>query len=209
MHRTRIAVALASVALILSVVTWQGEAQAGGTHYLVQLQGGFAVPPTGGSDLSLGWGLSLGYGGRLRGTHLRFYGLLGFDRSSFPQEGTNPDTGRPWSAERSYNDFQVGLRMLIPIWWKLRWYVEVLIGASYLEGELSWTSAYPLETSRWSGLLTGATGFEVRWHRHFATGIRGEVRWLMSDPDVIPPIAGQQEAGPLRYTVLATQAFLF
>jgi hypothetical protein len=198
-----------AITLTLALFTQHRSAWAGGTHFVVQLHGGFAFPPTGGSDLSLGWGFLAGYGGRLGGTHLRFYGLVGFDRASFAEEGVVPETGHPWSSQRSYNDLQAGLRMLLPIWWRLRWYVDLFVGASYLQGELMWTSTFPFDTSDWSGLLTGATGLEVRWHRHFATGIRGEIRWLMTESDVIPQIVGQEEASPLRFTVMATQAFLF
>ena len=205
MRRTALACMTAcAMALAIPSTSW-----AGGTHYLVQIHGGFAVPPTGDSDLSLGWGIEAGYGGRIRGTRIRIYGVLAFDRATFPSEGNHLSTGREWTAERSYNDFLAGARLLIPIWWRLRWYVEVMVGATYLEGTLDWTGTFPLETTDWSGLLAGTTGFEVRWLRHFATGIRAEVRWLMTQQEVLPLVAGEEEASPLRFTVLATQAFLF
>jgi len=209
MKQTKRALPILVLAIVWATSFGEQRAWAGGTHFLVQLHGGFAIPPTGGSDLSLTWGFLAGYGGRWGSSHLRFYGLFGFDRASFTDDGVHQPTGRAWSAERSNNDFQVGLRLLLPVWWRLRWYAEVLIGASYLQGELQWGTTYPLQSDQWSGLLTVTTGFEVRYHQNFATGIRGEMRWLMNDSDPLPPVVGQEEAGSLRFTVLATQAFLF
>lgn len=197
--------AAAAAALSLAAA----PAWAGGTHFLLQLHGGFSSSPSDDMGLGLGYGFLAGYGGRVRGTRLRFYGLATFDRASFDGSGVHDPSGLSFTTERSYNDVQGGVRMLIPIWWRLRWYLEALVGGCYMTGELDRDGLQALSSDGWAPLLTATTGFEVRWHRNFATGVRAELRWMIGGGEVLVDTLGQDRSEDFRITVLATQAFLF
>lgn len=202
--RTSLAIAVAVASFLVS-----RPAGAGGTHGLIQIEGGFAGSPVDDMGLSLGYGLAAGYGGRVRGSLFRLYGLVAFDRAAFTGSGVHAETGRGWTAERSFNDIQAGLRVLLPVFWRLRWYVEAMAGASLLTGSICRVGGAASVAHRWSALITAATGLEVRYAVHFATGVRVEVRWLASGGDAIPVDLGQAHADDHRVSVLATQAFLF
>jgi len=197
----------ASVALLILSVAPLAEAQ--GTRALVEVHAGLASPPFEHLRLSLGYGIEVGYGGRLGGSPVRFYGVVGFDRAAYAATGTHPFGGWQWSTERSYYDMHVGLRMLVPVVWELRWYLEALAGASYLDGSLEREIAPRVSTSGWSALLVGATGLELRWHRHLATGIRGELRAMLGEPDALATVIGDRGTGRIRLTILASQSVMF
>lgn len=199
---------LASGALA-GALLWAGPAEAGGTHFLVQLQAGLATPPLEHLDLSVGYGAEIGYGGRLAGTPVRFYGVAGFDRAAFSATGLNPHTGARWASDRSYNDIQVGLRVLVPVVWQLRWYLDLMAGGSFLEGSVEREGADTLTSSGWAGLFVAGTGFELRWARSFATGVRGELRWLIAEADALAYAVGDAGEGSLRFTVLVSQSVMF
>jgi len=200
---------MVAIVVAIAALSVPSLAVAGGTHGLIQIQGGFAASPADDMGLSLGYGLTAGYGGRVRGSLLRIYGVVTFDRSAFTGSGVDDATGRGWAAERSFNDLQAGLRVLLPVFWRLRWYVEALVGASLLTGSICRVGGAEGASHRWSGLLTAATGLEVRYADHFATGVRAEVRWATNGGDAIPIAMGQAPADDYRIVVLATQAFLF
>jgi hypothetical protein len=201
---TPLAIAVAVASLLLP---W--PAHAGGTHGLIQLQGGFAASPADDMGLSLGYGLAAGYGGRVRGSLFRLYGLVAFDRAAFTGSGVHEETGRPWTAERSFNDLQAGLRVLLPVFYRLRWYIEAMAGASLLTGSICRVGGRAVVAHRWGALISAATGLEVRYADHFATGVRVEVRWIASGGEAIPLDLGQARVDDHRISVLATQAFLF
>lgn len=190
--------------LLFGCLCIANKAHAGGTHFLIQIQGGFALPPSSDMGLALGYGLQAGWGGRLRGTPVRFYGVFAFDRTSFNSE---PVTN--WTAERSYNDFQVGIRMLLPVYFRLRWYIEVLAGGSIISGQYHRDDLFDARARGGSFLITTTTGFEVRYHRNVATGVRAEMRWNPRADDVIPMIVGQETAREARFAFFATQSFMF
>lgn len=198
---------LAAAAVIAAIVTAAPPAIAGGTHFLLQLEGGLALSPADTSDVRFGYGFTFGYGGRLSGTPLRFYAFFAYDRATFSLDGPNADIDTILTAEWSYNDFQVGARMLIPVWWHLRWYIDLLGGVSYMTATQAIGHAALQDEVDTNAVLTAATGLEVRWHRHFATGIRAEIRWVVDGTEEL--LAPYNSAKDYRINVLATQAFLF
>lgn len=207
-HQRTLPTVLGTAALLVLTFTPRA-ADAGGTHYLIQIHGGFATSPSDDADLSLGWGVAAGYGGRLRGSRLRFYGLLSFDRAAFSGSGLHEASGTEWAVERSYNDIQIGIRMLVPIWWRLRFYLALYGGASYQNGELSRMGDDLYEADAWSLLLTSTAGLEVRWHPNLATGVRFDLRWMINGGEPLGITYGQSTSDEWRMTFVATQSFLF
>ncbi len=197
---------LAAAAVTVVLVAAPRPAEASSTHFLVQLQGGLSMPPLQHLDPTLGFGLHLGAGGRLSGTPLRFYFILGFDRAGYHAHASQQ--GIAYETRHAFNDLVIGVRMLLPVVWKLRWYVEVLGGGSFIQNELE-EGVHSSSAREWMGLMAGTTGLELRWHRNLATGLRADLRWLLGDRTALAPVLDDPRDGTFRISVMLTQSFMF
>jgi len=186
----------------LCVIGSTTEAEASSTHYLFQLQAGVAASSLDTMGPAFGYGLAVGYGGRLRGTPVRFYAVAAYDRATFSVSGSPPQSGALYLTQRSHNDIQLGLRVLLPVARRLRWYAELLAGGSHQSSRIGRGEGPSAESADWAGLLSAVTGLEVRWHRNLATGLRAEARWTLPDE-------ATSSSQATRLNVMLSQSVLF
>ncbi|MBI5498841.1 MAG: hypothetical protein HY907_01250, partial [Deltaproteobacteria bacterium] len=153
------------------------------------------------------YGGLIGVGGKFRDFPLRFYFVTGADSISFSGDGSNPNTGTAFTAERTYVDIFGGLRLLLPIYDQIRTYVDILGGASYIDGTVSRVDGPSVSKQDWFAEFIGALGLQYRWHEYASTGIRAEVLFGGQDAEVLDTYAGEGEGGGVRFSVMVTQTW--
>jgi hypothetical protein len=141
MHRVRVwMVAALFIALLSPSLTW-----AGGSHFLVEPYTGITFNQ--GFDLedavALESGVLLGVGGKLKGFPPRFFLYFRVSHTMFGDDAVYvSDRNANGTVNRSYTRLAGGLRVVIPIVWKLRLNLEagggtMLATNSYSEAGMS------------------------------------------------------------------------
>ena len=202
----RVAVA-AAVGCLLLLAPASAAAGEVGTHLIAEVNLGLGIAPVTYLTPNFAWGGLLGIGGKFRDFPLRFYFVLGAESVDFSGEGTHPQTGTPFSAERLYVDIYGGLRLLLPVYDQIRVYLDCLGGAAYIDGQ-AWRADGPsIQKQDWFAEFTVAAGLQYRWHEYASTGIRAEVLFGGQDAEVLDTYVGEGEGGGTRFSVLVTQTW--
>jgi len=103
-----------------------------GTHFIAEPFAGSHIQGAG----SFAWGGFVGYGGKPRGTPLRFYILAGFMRSSDHRTGYVSDPPVRTTYDLGLTDVDAGVRMVVPLVGPLRLSTELMLGASIADASL-------------------------------------------------------------------------
>lgn len=198
--------ALAAVPLALSrpAAATAGEV---GTHLLAEANLGLGIAPVTYLPPNFAWGGMLGIGGKFAGFPLRFYAVAGAEAVDFSGEGVHPQTGCGFTAERWYVDIYGGLRLLLPIFDRIRTYVDLLGGATYIDGVVDRADGPSIAKQDWYGQFTLGWGLQYRWHENASTGIRAEAMFGGQEAEVLDTYAGQGEGGGVRFSVMVTQTW--
>jgi hypothetical protein len=202
--RTLVPAAAAACALAFAPEAAAGEA---GTHLIAELNLGLGIAPSDYLGPNFAYGGLFGVGGKFRDFPLRFYFVTGADSVNFEGDGTNPNTGTGYTAERTYVDIFGGLRLLMPIYSQIRVYLDILGGAGYIDGTVTRADGPSIGKQDWYAEFIGALGLQYRWHEYASTGIRAEVLFGGQEAEVLDTYAGEGEGGGVRFTVLVTQTW--
>jgi hypothetical protein len=166
-----------------------------GTHFLVEVNGGGTLFNDGGLAVE---GL-VGVGGKLRGFPPRFYLIAEFDYSTNAHSGELGWAPGGYNDERDFRDVVGGLRIYVPIWGGLRWFVDGVGGGSYQVASLSRDQLPLREVRAWVPLVAVATGLQWRLFHHMAVGLRSKFVLNREDPGGLYAMVGEEP--PLRTTL--------
>lgn len=191
-------------ALLASSPATAGEV---GTHLLAEANLGLGIAPVTYLTPDFAWGGIVGIGGKLAGFPVRFYAVAGAEAVDFSGEGVHPQTGCAFAAERWYVDIYGGLRLLLPIFDRIRTYVDLLGGGTYIDGVVDRADGPSIAKQDWYGQFTLGWGLQYRWHENASTGIRAEAMFGGQDAEVLDTYAGQGEGGGVRFSVMVTQTW--
>jgi hypothetical protein len=194
-------------ALLASAPAADAAAGEVGTHLIAELNLGLGIAPETYLGPDFAYGGLVGVGGKFRDFPLRFYFVAGADSVAFSGDGTNPNTGTAFTADRTYVDIFGGLRLLLPIYDQIRAYVDILGAAAYIDGTINRADGPSIGKQDWYAEFIGALGLQYRWHEYASTGIRAEVLFGGQEAEVLDTYAGQGEGGGVRFTVLVTQTW--
>ncbi len=199
---------LASAALLLALLCPAGAAAGpAGTHLFAEANLGLGIAPVTYLGPDFAWGGMLGIGGKFAGFPLRFYAVVGAEAIDFSGGGVHPQTGFEFQADRWYVDIYGGLRLLLPIFDQIRTYVDLLGGATYIDGTVDRVDGPSIAKQDWYGQFTLGWGLQYRWHENASTGIRAEAMFGGQDAEVLDTYAGQGEGGSVRFSVMVTQTW--
>lgn len=196
-------------ALLLAALLCPAAAAAGpaGTHLFAEANLGLGIAPVTYLAPDFAWGGLVGIGGKFAGFPLRFYAVAGAEAVDFGGEGVHPQTGSAFQAERWYVDIFGGLRLLLPIFDEIRTYVDLLGGATYIDGTVDRADGPSIAKQDWYAQFTLGWGLQYRWHENASTGIRAEAMFGGQDAELLDTYAGQGEGGSVRFSVLVTQTW--
>lgn len=174
-----------------------------GTHYLIELAGGSTTYGGGGPVF---YGL-FGGGGKPSFLPLRVYLIA---EMAYAQAGTSGETALlrlPYQDDRRYGDLAVGLRLFLPIYGGLRFFVDGLLGGSHVSAQLERQELGTLQASGWAPLGELALGFQYRLTRQLSIGLRGRLQ--LTDDDVAGLRAMVGDGSPLRSAVTVSTTWHF
>ncbi|NOZ85346.1 MAG: hypothetical protein GXP49_03610 [Deltaproteobacteria bacterium] len=146
-----------------------GQVSAGtGTHFALELDGGAAFGLSY-DECKPGYtaGASFGLGGRPGGSPLVFYFLTAYKRNNMELDGGQ------LSLDRTVNSLLFGPRMVLPLFYGLRFFIEGLIGPAWVSSKLRAKSDVSLEQgteTRFAYSL--AAGFQYRIIESLSIGIK-------------------------------------
>jgi len=199
---------LSGSALLLALLCPAGAtAGPAGTHLFAEANLGLGIAPVTYLAPNFAWGGMLGIGGKFAGFPLRFYAVAGGEAVDFAGEGVHPQTGSAFVADRWYVDIYGGLRLLLPIFDQIRTYVDLLGGATYIDGSVDRADGPSISKQDWYGQFTLAWGLQYRWHENASTGIRAEAMFGGQDAELLDTYAGVGEGGSVRFSVMVTQTW--
>lgn len=142
----------------------------------------FAEAPTG-----ITTGVTLGFGGKPKGWPLRFYGIVNLGWGSYDGQ-VESDVDRS-TIERSTFSYSAGLRILAPIYRRLRFLSEVTIGGFAVASEASLANGAERVVADDGSFLVGfAAGLQWRFNLWFSLGARIELQ-IPTGLDAFDPIA--------------------
>ena len=174
------------------------------THFLIELNGGGS--PFGARGPSFG-GI-FGVGGSLRAIpFLRFYLVSELAYSQSSENGQSPALQGAFRDERTHRDLAFGLRIYLTLGGPVRFFSDVMGGASYLDGSIDRPDLPLRSASGWSPLATVSTGLQVRFIRQLAVGVR--VRFVLTgdELDGLRAAMGSESARPIAMTAGLTWHF--
>jgi hypothetical protein len=140
--------------------------KAPGSHFLLEGNAGFGI--AGASGVTLGG--VLGAGGRVPGTPLRLYLVGELVQSESERELTSAGTTELVQYEAL--DASLGLRGYVPVYGRLRFFADALVGRTLN------TSSADSELARareWTNLFALAAGLQLRIIDELSCGARGRV----------------------------------
>lgn len=168
-----------------------------GTHFLVELHGGGSLNRDGGLAVD---GL-VGVGGKLRWLPLRFYLITEFAYSTLTEEGQIQSLPLMFRDERSFRDLALGLRTYVPLWRNLRFFVDLMGGATLQAASLERDTLMSRSASGWIPLALGAAGLQVRLFHHLSLGVRAKMVFTRDDLAGLHAAVGRDT--PLRAALTA------
>lgn len=195
---------LAFVAIAAACCACTARAHANGTHFLAELDAGASLSGDGGPAASL----ALGAGGKLRGFAPRFYLLGTFGCSEY--EAAPAADVATWAGNETgtFSDLALGPRMYVPIFGRLRWFGEGLIGASYASATYVEPGLpAPLSAGEWLLLGVVATGLQWRFTTAFALGARVAFAFNEAGLTGVSRLAGVHDAARTSVMLGATWHF--
>jgi len=163
-----------------------------GTWFMVEGGLGYGVAdafpeaPTG-----LSTGLTLGFGGKPKGWPLRFYGIVNLAWGSYDADVTS-DVDRSTIARSTFS-YSAGLRVLAPLYRRLRFLSEVTIGGYSVASEAALASGAEHVSNDDGSFLVGiAAGLQWRFNLWFSLGARADIQFPtgLSSFDPIAEAAG-------------------
>ncbi|MBN1772788.1 MAG: hypothetical protein JXB32_16075 [Deltaproteobacteria bacterium] len=178
-----------------------------GTHLFAEANLGLGIAPVTYLAPDFAWGGMIGIGGKFAGFPLRFYAVAGAEAVDFTGDGVHPQTGCAFASERWYVDLYGGLRLLMPIFDQIRTYVDLLGGATYIDGVVARADGPSIAKQDWYGQFTLAWGLQYRWHENASTGVRAEAMFGGQDAELLDTYAGEGEGGGVRFSVMVTQTW--
>ena len=143
-----------------------------GSHFLVEGSAGFGVAGATG----ITWGGLFGAGGRVPSTPLRLY-LVGELTQSTSERAQGTEQAREL-AQDDVTDASLGLRGYVPVYGRLRFFGDALLGRSLR------TSSEDDELRRareWTSLFALAAGLQLRVIDELSFGVRGRVAFAEDD----------------------------
>jgi hypothetical protein len=154
---------------------------AGGSHFLLEGSAGFGLAGASGFT----WGGLLGAGGRVPGSPLRLYLVGELTESTSERQRTTAATTE--LVEYEAMDASLGLRGYVPVYGRLRFFSDALIGRtrSSTPGDAEFAAA-----STWTNLFALAAGLQLRVIDELSCGARGRVAF--SGDDGLGGSAGQR-----------------
>jgi hypothetical protein len=193
----------------LAVLLLPAAARAGstGTHLVAELNLGLGVAPVQYLGPGFAYGGIVGVGGKFAGFPLRFYFVAGAGSVDFEGNGTHPRTGQSFASERTYVDIYGGLRLLLPVYDRIRIYLDCLGGAAYIDGWVNRADGPSVGKQDWYAEWIGTLGLQYRWHEYASTGLRAEVLVGGQEAEVLDTFAGEGEGGGARFSVMVTQTW--
>jgi hypothetical protein len=174
--RTRQHLALMVVPLLLvPLVATVASAQESGTHFLVEPYTGVTFNQGFSREDAVGFesGLVAAVGGKFKGFPPRFYLYFRVAESLFGDDDVYvPSRQANVSVNRSYTQLTGGLRVVIPLFWKLRLNLEVGGGAVFSQNSLteSGTIEYPSYAKELIIVETGI-GLNLRLFNWLSVGL--------------------------------------
>lgn len=164
-----------------------------GTHFLLEgYAGGTVVGGFGGYG-----GIRLGAGGKPPSIPWRFYLIGEIAYTTASTNGNVPATGEMFDEGRQWLDLAVGGRALVPIVEPVRFFVDMLGGASWGTAWIERPDAPRIAPDGWHGLFIVGAGLQVRINEEASVGARLALR-LTGDPlDELRSVLGIDGAPPM------------
>lgn len=194
--------ALCTLGLVLATAAAPDRAQARGSHFLLELDGGAALTGDGGAALSADFGI----GGKPPGWTPRLYFIAHGGLSLYGVEDEGVD-GVALHEEGDFRDIAAGLRVYVPIARELRWLGEALLGASYATGRYTEPGLGPLEAEEWLLLGLLSTGLQQRVLQELSIGARVTLALNETGLVGVHRVAGASDAARLTITAGLTWHF--
>ena len=157
--------------------------KAPGSHFLVEGHAGFGV--AGANGVALGG--MLGAGGRVPSTPLRLY-LVG-ELAQSTSEHQRTSEGTTEVVEYEAMDASLGLRGYVPVYGRLRFFTDALVGRTLI------TTSKDSELTRaheWTNLFAVAAGLQLRVVDELSCGVRGRVGFADDSAGFSSPGTGQR-----------------
>ncbi len=158
-------------------------AEAKGTLFIIEAQGGFGESAYSGGGPSVGYGVSAGVTLKFTTFPVRWYLLGTVLARDTSIEGRHEGIG--FEADRNELDIFFAQRTVIPVWRFVRVYFETGLGTRLMSQEVRRQEMLgTLTESSDQLLLVLGVGMQARLTEHFSIGIRGEITPLDVAPDV-------------------------
>lgn len=180
-------------------------------HFILELEGGLARPVglDAESDLGSAFAGTFGFGGRIPGFAPAYY-LIGRVAHSSYEFTSASKVGAPQVAHGE-TEVAVGGRMYLPLTTRLRLLIQVALGETYGETELTRSGTVDLTAEQDFFTLFGALGAQFRVTDHFSLGGIADIAYMPSRDDytVVKTAAGLEEDGVGRLRLGVTTTFHF
>lgn len=203
--------------LVSATMMWGASAHAKGSFFLADLNQGLGVPLGFAEGYSPGYamGLTLGGGGKFRGSPVRLYAIGQFNTSSFSAERTF--NGKRRVIDRQITDLNVGARFLWPIAGRhLRVYVDMAFGQAQMDS----TATSPdlpgnirFQDTDSDFALFSALGLQYRFSYYVSVGGKADFAFVFDDDPIDAITAatsdetGQNQVGRLNLYLTGTLHF--
>jgi hypothetical protein len=190
---------------------WAPCARAQGTHFLVEPSTGLTFNH--GFELEDGVGLEAGgtlaVGGKFKGFPPRFYAYFRVRQAMFgSQDIYLPARDAHCQVSRAYTDVVGGLRVVVPLFWRVRLQAELGGGATFSQNEYRETGLRPISYAETLHVLEFGGGLNVRVFRWLSAGLMVHHSLVVEDEygDAIASRMGDRDRGAsLAWTHLNLQ----
>ena len=176
----------------------RAAAGAPGTFVIAEAQAGYAFGGAFG-EVPGGPGVrfTLGGGGRVAGSRVRLYGIASLSFAELRGAAVEPT--RRVATDRRWTAWSLGVRVLAPVWRRLRLLGELSVGQVEVESRAIVNDGAEFYAARGDALVVEAgVGLQYRVMLHLSLGVRADlaVPTGLGGFDLIGALAGAAGGGP-------------
>ncbi|RLB59830.1 MAG: hypothetical protein DRI34_00680 [Deltaproteobacteria bacterium] len=173
--------------------------RAGGTHFLVEPYTGMAFNLGYSSENAFGLesGAVLAVGGKFKGFPPRFYAYFRASQAFFGEDDVYVSSrAANVSVCREVRALMGGVRVVIPLWWELRLYLEVGGGQLFTDSHYR-EPGYSFGYSEKFGAVELGTGLNLRLFRWLSLGLVIDYTFVAEPEhgDLIATVLGEADRG--------------